>query len=94
MTVSSMAVPVERTLASPVDLEKLIGDLIAALEAGVLVEATDRRSANPRIDLKALVGAATWPDIIDAEFVDQLGSKYRLFVDTYHGNGRWSRLEE
>jgi len=95
MTAPAPAIPVECRLESPAEFERLIRELLSATEAGLLAETKDGRRTNPRIDIKALLGADTWPDIVDAEFVDRSGGRYRLFVDTYHGvGGRWSRLEE
>lgn len=95
MTAPAPEIPGERRVASPGEFEQLIRELVSATEAGLLVETSDGGAANPRIDVKALLGADTWPDIVDVEFVDRSGGRYRLFVDTYHGvGGRWSRLEE
>ena len=35
-----------------------------------------------------------WPDVIECEFEDEQGRRYRLLVDTYHGTaGDWRRIE-
>jgi len=45
-----------------------------------------------RLDFSRLEPDGPWPDIIEAEFDDMSGARFRLEVETYHGaGGRWMR---
>jgi hypothetical protein len=95
MPQGASVVPADRALESPADLEQLVRELLAALAAAALVRLDDDGSASPGLELAALLGAASWPDVIDAKFVDQHGQQYHLSLDVFHGaGGRWSRLAE
>lgn len=88
-------VPTERKLETPGDLERLVQELMPALGAGVLTRLDDDGPGIAELELAALLGASTWPDVIDAKFADQYGRRYHLFVDVYHGaGGHWRRLSE
>jgi len=86
-------VPAERALETPGDLERLVRELLPLLADGILVKVDEDSPPMAGVELGALLGTSTWPDVIDIKFEDERGRQYRLFADVFHGSGgRWSRI--
>lgn len=74
------------------ELSDLIRRVKAALALGSLRQAGHADGGGPSTDFSQLEPDGPWPDIIQAEFLDPSGQRFRLEVETYHGaGGRWMR---
>lgn len=82
----------DTTVATPAELSNLIRSIKAAIAAGSLRQANVARRVSPSLDFSRLEPEGPWPDIIEAEFLDTSGQRFRIEVETYHGaGGRWTR---
>ena len=74
------------------ELSDLIHSIKAAIAAGSLRQDNVASGVSPPLDFPLLEPDGPWPDIIEAEFLDTSGQRFRIEVETYHGaGGRWKR---
>lgn len=87
------AIPAIRSIATPSDLTSLIGEIKAAVAAGVLKQV--RPDPSPFATDEEIVNVpehGPWPDLIEMRF-EVLGTavRYKLSVETFHGaGGTWA----
>lgn len=81
-------------IRSPADLSAILAMIRASAGAGHLTEAHGQGSAGTGSNVAGLRDDGPWPDVIEAEFRDRAGRRYRLSVETYHGaGGAWTPLD-
>jgi hypothetical protein len=83
-----------RAIETPADLKELLSQLQPEVAAGTLTQSTMTLPIHGVCIVGELPTAGPWPDVIDAEFRDRAGRRYRLFVETFHGaGGEWTPLD-
>ena len=86
-----MQIP-DTEITTRAELSELIRSIKAAIAAGTLRQAGGGDGSGPWLDFSRLEPDGPGPDIIEAEFDDMSGARFRLEVETYHGaGGRWMR---
>jgi hypothetical protein len=86
-----MQIP-DTEITTRAELSELIRSIKAAIAAGTLRQAAGADGSGPRLDFSRLETDGPWPDVIEAEFDDASGARFRIEVETYHGaGGRWKR---
>ena len=79
-------------VTSRTELSDLIRCIKAAIGAGSLRQDKVAHGVSPPLDFSLLEPDGPWPDVIEAEFLDTSGQRFRIEVETYHGaGGRWKR---
>lgn len=85
--------PSPRTISSPGEFKGLLTLIQSQLRAGTLRQRSANDPLVSQLDVSRLSLDGPWPDIIEAEFLDDRGQRYRLFVDPYHGSvGEWRMM--
>lgn len=87
MTIEAIKIPDDQDVHSPVEFESLLAVLSRLLDAGVLKQCLPTVVSQSNLDVRSLASGWPWPDIVEAEFIDDEGRRYHLFVDTFHGTG-------
>lgn len=86
-----MQIP-DTDIATRAELSDLIRSIKAAVAAGSLRQDNVANGVSPPFDVSLLEPEGPWPDVIEAEFLDTSGQRFRIEVETYHGaGGRWKR---
>jgi hypothetical protein len=79
---------------SPADLTAILAMIRAAAGSGDVTQVSGHGDGETGCNLADLPLSGPWPDVIDAEFRDRAGRRYRLFVETWHGaGGEWAPLD-
>jgi hypothetical protein len=82
-------------IRSPADLGEVLAMIRAFTSDGHLAEVRGQGAVGTDSSVAGLPADGPWPDVIDAEFRDRSGRRYRLFVETYHGaGGEWAPLDD
>lgn len=89
-----MEVPTEVRISSPSEFDALLRLLVALLNEGKLTQFGKPDSLGQFVDVRQLPPDGPWPDIVEADFRDEQGHEYHLFVDSFHGTGGEWRLTE
>ena len=89
-----MEVPTELRISSPSEFEALLRILVALLYEGRLTQFGRPESLGQYLDIRQLPPGGPWPDIVEADFRDDRGREYHLFVDSFHGTGGDWRLTD
>lgn len=83
----------DMVITTRAELSDLIRRIKAAVADGSLRQVSRSDRAGSDLDFSQLEPDGQWPDVIEADFVDGLGQRFHIEVETYHGaGGRWARL--
>ena len=81
--------PWRQSFLTVAELRVFLCDLAGWLDTGRLTQI-----GSQTLSPKELLETDSRPDVIECEFQDEQGRRYRLFVDTYHGTGGdWQQIE-
>jgi hypothetical protein len=89
-----MEVPTSLRISSPSDFDELLRVLRELLDGGKLTQIGRPDSLGQFVDVRQLPPNGPWPDIVEADFSDEKGHEYHLFVDSFHGTGGEWRLTD
>lgn len=83
----------DMVITTRAELSDLIRRIKAAVADGSLRQVSRSDRADSDLDFSQLEPDGPWPDVVEADFVDESGQRFQLEVETYHGaGGRWTRL--
>ena len=82
-------VPCRQSFLTIAELRVFLCDLACWIDTGRLTQI-----GSQKLSSKELHETDGWPDVIECEFQDEQGRRYRLFVDAYHGTGGdWQQVD-
>ena len=87
--------PTERIpISSPAELAAVLRMARESVLAGTLRQTNPMETLFPRLNIANISDVGPWPDLIEMQFEDADGARYRLSVETFHGaGGEWLPLD-